>query len=59
MSEMALIIPVIVVTLFMAVGTVVVVGRLVRQREQMSPVREVPEVVVPEAAYDEDFPLAA
>ena len=59
MSEMALIIPVIVVTLFMAVGTVVVVGRLVRQREQMSPVREVPEAAAPEAAYDEDFPLAA
>lgn len=59
MSEMVLIIPVIVVTLIMAIGTVAVVGRLVRQREQMSPVREVPEAVAPESIHEEDLPLAA
>ena len=62
MSEMALVIPIIIVTVGMAIGTVLAVGRLVRQREQMNPVREtatVTQMPTREVVKDEDMPLAA
>lgn len=62
MSEMVLVVPIIIVTVGMAIGTVLAVGRLVRQREQMSPVREtatVTEMPARDAVQDDDMRLAA
>ncbi|MDA0338630.1 MAG: hypothetical protein O2910_02140 [Proteobacteria bacterium] len=58
MNEMFLVVPVIIVTLLMAVGTVSMMAKFVRQRETISAVREEPE---PEAdvAVDEKYRMAA
>ena len=56
MSEMFLVVPVIIVTLLMGVGTVSVMAKFVRQRETISAVRAEAEADV---VADEKYRIAA